>query len=872
MASKTWVPGTVIDSAWLQDVNNVVYGGIPATGSPLPGDVEVVGSPLAFPGLDPTGTLECGTALQAFFDACRGRRGTLPKGRYKSSRTLAIDPLYAMDVSGAGWSSDTLDEGTVIEFTDPTKNGFEIIYSYAQWPPGGGADAHTQYDILNGIPSKGNSDQVVRLKGIRVQGPGADKTPSTQNIQLQAAGLTTVSTGNGIFAYWANALVLEDCWVSNWPGCGLTGYWNFGMSVIRGFYVGNLAAGIALYDTNNIVNIRGTRCIGNGQKSGPFINFNCLVGSTNSNFRNLGVSIDEDCDFESGGYGALAGYSFSHRASTITACTVTGGIATVTLVGTINFLPGHYIGITGGSTFVGNAPLNSTEPTVISTVSGSQITFPTTAPDGTYAVDNLVIGPYVVGLGLQNCFATSVKGYSEATTGPAVYIYNDCRGVRVGESHLSGSPIYVESWLSAISAFIVSGGTGYSVNDVLTLSGGKLVVGGSPARIKVLSVDGGGAITNLEYNVSGAETGRYKEFPTGTITLTGGTGSGATITAGYAPSTPKGVQLAGNQFYGVNGGIFSYAAAGIQLSGNQYIQTGVEIPTLYLGVEMETAAPNLREAGFTIDSGLSVSRGINQYVSPEFPGDITNTFIGVGGGLNLQGTSSATATQNTVVGHQSGKSITTGYNNTIFGSRAGQFITTGFSNVVVGPRAMDADLSTTGNNLQSMVAIGFRAGFNTLSGGGDVIIGNAAGVKDGGAAPTGGSNVFIGQNSGRCSAVQEHIRCTIVGAQGSSMTGTNLDNFVALGYDTASDSFKANNRTVIGNSNTIAAKVHGILVPGKVYTVAAGADQLPSASATFEGARAYVNDANATTFNSIVASGGSNKVPVFCDGTNWRIG
>jgi hypothetical protein len=38
------------------------------------------------------------------------------------------------------------------------------------------------------------------------------------------------------------------------------------------------------------------------------------------------------------------------------------------------------------------------------------------------------------------------------------------------------------------------------------------------------------------------------------------------------------------------------------------------------------------------------------------------------------------------------------------------------------------------------------------------------------------------------------------------------------------------------------------------------------------GSRSHVNNANATTFNSIVAGGGSNFVPVFCDGTNWRIG
>jgi len=36
--------------------------------------------------------------------------------------------------------------------------------------------------------------------------------------------------------------------------------------------------------------------------------------------------------------------------------------------------------------------------------------------------------------------------------------------------------------------------------------------------------------------------------------------------------------------------------------------------------------------------------------------------------------------------------------------------------------------------------------------------------------------------------------------------------------------------------------------------------------------RRIVTDADSTTFNSIVAGGGSNIVPVFFDGTDWRIG
>jgi len=52
------------------------------------------------------------------------------------------------------------------------------------------------------------------------------------------------------------------------------------------------------------------------------------------------------------------------------------------------------------------------------------------------------------------------------------------------------------------------------------------------------------------------------------------------------------------------------------------------------------------------------------------------------------------------------------------------------------------------------------------------------------------------------------------------------------------------------------------------YTVST----LPPAATAGSGARAYVTDANATTFASVVAGGGANAVPVYSDGTNWRIG
>jgi hypothetical protein len=52
----------------------------------------------------------------------------------------------------------------------------------------------------------------------------------------------------------------------------------------------------------------------------------------------------------------------------------------------------------------------------------------------------------------------------------------------------------------------------------------------------------------------------------------------------------------------------------------------------------------------------------------------------------------------------------------------------------------------------------------------------------------------------------------------------------------------------------------------KTYTVAT----LPGSPV--KGWVAMVTDANATTFASTVVGGGSNNVPVYYDGTNWKIG
>jgi hypothetical protein len=63
-------------------------------------------------------------------------------------------------------------------------------------------------------------------------------------------------------------------------------------------------------------------------------------------------------------------------------------------------------------------------------------------------------------------------------------------------------------------------------------------------------------------------------------------------------------------------------------------------------------------------------------------------------------------------------------------------------------------------------------------------------------------------------------------------------------------------------------KIVGQLKANVPVTVA----NLPSAVTSGVGSRAFVTDSSVSTFGTTVAAGGSTKVPVYSDGTNWKVG
>ena len=76
---------------------------------------------------------------------------------------------------------------------------------------------------------------------------------------------------------------------------------------------------------------------------------------------------------------------------------------------------------------------------------------------------------------------------------------------------------------------------------------------------------------------------------------------------------------------------------------------------------------------------------------------------------------------------------------------------------------------------------------------------------------------------------------------------------------------------IVGNTRGNLQVKNNLIMTGVARLASFTVATLPSASTSGAGAMAYVTDANATTYRTIVASGGSNKVQVTSDGTNWLI-
>ena len=123
---------------------------------------------------------------------------------------------------------------------------------------------------------------------------------------------------------------------------------------------------------------------------------------------------------------------------------------------------------------------------------------------------------------------------------------------------------------------------------------------------------------------------------------------------------------------------------------------------------------------------------------------------------------------------------------------------------------------------------------------------------------SGYSNTAIGKLAG--ATLTTGIENIIIGAETNTLASGD-NNSIVIGKSATG---LGSNTTVIGNSSTTQTKLFGKLVT-TTYTVAT----LPTGSA---GSRSFVTDALAPSFGVAVAGGGAIGVPVYHDGTSWKVG
>jgi hypothetical protein len=176
-------------------------------------------------------------------------------------------------------------------------------------------------------------------------------------------------------------------------------------------------------------------------------------------------------------------------------------------------------------------------------------------------------------------------------------------------------------WLAGITS-IANGGTGYSVNDVLTVSGGTFT---TAATVTVLTTSGG-VVTSVGVNTNG----QYSVAPTNPASFTGGTGAGLTVNLLFNfAATGFTITNAGSGYVeqptvtfsgGGGSGAAAYATVGATTTFRTIGHTGTVAMRFDVPSSLPNNIPTLRliDSGNAQDSGVQVLGGIGGSVMNAF--------------------------------------------------------------------------------------------------------------------------------------------------------------------------------------------------------------------------------------------------------------
>jgi len=337
-------------------------------------------------------------AVQAAIDASYGRRLHLPRGRYKLTSALTIQPVFGgfsqlpMTISGDGFDANGGNGGTALHIQH-TGNGITINNATA-----------------------GNADARFILEGFSIIGDG-----------VNAAG------GDGIYAVKVSNLTVRDVWVQDMRNRGIYFERCYGSSLQDLVLLRNRVWGFYANQAWNLGHMLRVRAYSNGRIYSNGVCGNIRI--TGSGDENLGVIVD-DVDVS---YSGSAAFSLFERSnSTLTNIVVSTGVATVTTATAHGLLTGQVISVVGASV---SPSLNTVYPAGVTVTGANTFTFVTTAANGTYTDAGLKIGPGAYGFFVDTTRGLVLKGYAEDCIGPALYMGANVRSFDVVGGYWQGAAL-----------------------------------------------------------------------------------------------------------------------------------------------------------------------------------------------------------------------------------------------------------------------------------------------------------------------------------------------------------------------------------------------------------------------------------------------
>lgn len=404
----------------------------------------------------------------------------------------------------------------------------------------------------------------------------------------------------------------------------------------------------------------------------------------------------------------------------------------------------------------------------------------------------------------------------------------------------------------------------YDSRGVQLLNFPRLGVGVSPAEfaLHVVGADpftlptGGVITTSGPYTIHTFTTNGTFVIPSGLmlnveVLMVGGGGGGGGSTGGG----------------GGGGGVVSDATS---LSPNSY---GVSVGAGGNG-GAAAVGTNGASSSFVGVPGIAIGGGAGNIAGANGLAGGSGGGGGFGGGLGGAGTSSQ--------GNAGGNGSPTGPPNYGAGGGGGA------------GAAGAAGTTTTGGNGGAGIASSISGSSVTYGGGGGGGTFSGGTQGSGGSGGGGAATVNGTANTGGGGGGQSNNFVTAAGNGGSGIViiryKTPPRPQLHIGYD-ASNYFEitvesdgvAKLNAVTGSSNDmyllcnsiLIAKVigsGGLEVPKWLKATPKTFADLPAAAVAGNGARSFITDSSTTTFGASVSGGGSGNVPIYSDGSNWRVG